>query len=185
VKEGGSKGCKNGWVSLQHRLLSPIFICIYIIWFLPSLQEIHFQLCNFFHYDGDLKTSWRIIFLLWLSCFLHHTLCHINIILLSFQANPFISFLFYIFWLQVTIILDILLLCNIGLYTKDRHLLWLISIFACSICFVWRNSSSSTTTSWWIVWRSRMITWSWVLSKVHMTTTWWFSRHLKHLLPNM
>ncbi len=62
MKEGGSKGCKNGWVSLQHRLLSPIFICIYIIWFLPSLQEIHFRLCNFFHYDGDLKTSWRFFF---------------------------------------------------------------------------------------------------------------------------
>jgi hypothetical protein len=57
------------------------------------------------------KTSWKV-FLLWLSCFLHYILCHINIILFFSQANLLLFFLFCIIWLQVTTILDFLPLCN-------------------------------------------------------------------------
>jgi hypothetical protein len=62
----------------------------------------------------------RIFFLLWPSCFFHFTFCHIDIILFFSWSNPFFSFLFYIIWLQVlglTNVLNIFMLCNIGLYT--------------------------------------------------------------------
>lgn len=71
--------------------------------------------------------------------------------------------------------------------TKDKCMLWFLFLFlllSCLICFAW-NNTSSFSSSWWIVWRSKRIIWSWVLSKVHMTTTWQFSRHLKHMLLDM
>jgi len=57
-----------------------------------------------------------------------------------------------------------------------------LSLLSYPICFVWSNIFSSFT-SWWTIWRNKMIMWSWVLSKVHIMTIWQFSRHLRHLLP--
>ncbi len=70
--------------------------------------------------------------------------------------------------------------------TKDKCMLWfyLFILLSCFICFAW-NNTFSFSSSWWIVWRSKRIIWYWVLSKVHMTTTWQFSRHLKHMLLDM
>jgi hypothetical protein len=79
---------------------------------------------------GALKASWRLFFYYALLVSSTTLYCHININIFSSQANLLLFFFFCIIWLQVTTILDILLLCNIGLYTKDRCLLWLLSFFA-------------------------------------------------------
>jgi hypothetical protein len=128
--EGRSKGCKNGWVSLQHHLLFCFFSYSFAFTFFDFfLLYKKFTPGSATSYDATraLKAFWKAF---WPSCFFHHTMCHIDIILFSSRINPLHSFLFCIIRLQVTSILDILLLCNIGLYTKERCLLWHLSFFA-------------------------------------------------------